>query len=158
MKNIRRANRPIIDNQGLATGILKSISFGTGMKEEKKGRDIEEIEYEKCTFLFSVEGITGPIQMQLMTGTVINDIPPHIIAKGRGVKKEKPIYNRFTSACIALGIVEEKELPTINEKREYEIDESLKQIKDIRVNFKIVRQEKTGFLNIDPKTIQIIKE
>ena len=95
--------------------------------------------------------------MQLMTGTVINDEPPHIIAKGRGTKKEKPVYNRLTTACIGLNLINEKELSTIDDKRMDEIEKSLEQIKDIQTTFKIVRNEKTGFLNIDPKSIKIIE-
>ena len=80
------------------------------------------------------------------------------IAKGRGTKKEKPVYNRLTTACIGLGLISDKELSTIDDKRLDEIEKDLEQIKDISTTFKIVRNEKTGFLNIDPKTIQIIKE
>ena len=155
-KNLRRANRPILDDKGYATGILKSVIANVGIKEERKGRDIEEIEYQRYIFLFHVVGIVGDIEMQLMTGTVINDEPPHIIAKGRGTKKENPVYNRLTTACIGLGLISEKELSTIDDKRLGEIEKALEQIKDIPTSFKIVRNEKTGFLNIDPRSIKII--
>jgi hypothetical protein len=96
--------------------------------------------------------------MKVLTGTVINDEPPHIIAKGRGIKKEKPVYNRLTTACIGLNLVSEKELSTIDDKRLDEIEKALEQIKNISTTFKIVRNEKTGFLNIDPTTIKIIEK
>lgn len=155
-RNLRRANRPILDEKGFAKGVLKSVIANVGIKEERKGRDIEEIEYQRYEFLFHVFGVVGDIEMQLMTGTVINDEPPHIIAKGRGTKKEKAVYNRLTTACIGLDIISEKELSTIDDKRLDEIEKALEQIKDIPTMFKIVRNEKTGFINIDPKTIKII--
>ena len=85
------------------------------IKEERKGRDIEEIEYQRYVFSFDVKGIVDNIEMKVITGTVINDEPPHIIAKGRGVKKEKAVYNRLTTACIGLNLVNEKELSTIKD-------------------------------------------
>ena len=156
--NLRRGNRPILDEKGYATGILKSVIADVGIKEERKGRDIEEIEYQRYVFSFDVKGIVDNIEMKVITGTVINDEPPHIIAKGRGVKKEKAVYNRLTTACIGLNLVNEKELSTIDDKKLSEIEQCLDVIKDIPTTFKIVRNEKTGFLNIDPTTIQILEK
>ena len=157
-RNLRRGNRPILDEKGYATGILKSVIADIGIKEERKGRDIEEIEYQRYVFSFDVKGIVDNIEMKVLTGTVINDEPPHIIAKGRGIKKEKPVYNRLTTACIGLNLVSEKELSTIDDKRLDEIEKALEQIKNVLTTFKIVRNEKTGFLNIDPTTIKIIEK
>ena len=42
-RNLRRANRPILDDKGYAKGILKSVTADVGIKEERKGRDIDRI-------------------------------------------------------------------------------------------------------------------
>ncbi len=42
-----------------------------------------------------------------------------------------------------------------NEKRISEIEKSLQKMRDLEVALKIGRNEKTGYLNIDPQSIKI---
>lgn len=154
--NLRRANRPVVDQQGLSTAILKKINIGTGYKKETKGkRSFEEYEYERYEFYFDVKGVTGePLEVKLFTGTVINDEPVRTLGKGRG-KAEKSLYNRFTTLCIALDLITEKELSTITNEHLEKLESDINELKNTEVKIKIEKND-DGYYQIDPSSVKII--
>jgi hypothetical protein len=155
MLNIRRANRPALDESGYATGVLTEVALGTGIRREKKGRDIEETEYDRYEFAFEVVGKTGePITITVHTGTVINDEPVKVLGKTRGKKNMVKIYNRFTSMCLALGLIEEQELSSVSTERLKEIQQNLQTLKDLKASFKVGRNE-DGYFVIDIQSVRL---
>jgi len=153
--NLRRANRTIIGEDGLASATLKKVSLGTGYKKETKGkRSFEECEYERYEFYFEVQGVTGDyLDVKLYTGTVINDEPVRTLGKGRG-KAEKTLYNRFTTLCLSLGLIKEKELQTINNAQLQKLEDDLNDLKNTSVKVKIEKNE-DGYYQIDPASVKI---
>lgn len=152
---IRRANRPALDESGCATGVLTSVTLGTGIRREKKGRDIEETEYDRYEFAFDVAGKTGdPIEIMVHTGTVINDEPVKVLGKARGKKNTVKIYNRFTSMCLVLGFISEEELSDVSTERLKEIQKKLEMLKDMKTTFKVGRNE-DGYFVIDIQSIRL---
>jgi hypothetical protein len=152
---IRRANRPALDESGYAAGVLTSVTLGTGIRREKKGRDIEETEYDRYEFAFDVEGKTGdPIEITVHTGTVINDEPVKTLGKARGKKNTVKIYNRFTSMCIVLGLISEEELSDVTTERLKETQHKLQTLKDLKTTFKVGRNE-DGYFVIDIQSLKL---
>ena len=155
MNAIRRANRPNVDAEGYAKGVLTSVILGTGIRREKKGRDIEETEYDRYEFAFDVEGKTGDsIEITIHTGTVINDEPVKTLGKARGKKNTINIYNRFTSMCLVLGLISEEELSDVSTERLKEIQHELQTLKDVKSFFKVGRNDE-GYFVIDIQSIRL---
>ena len=152
---LRRATTPLITN-GFCTGIIKSVEHGVGTRREKKGRDVEEITYERFEIEIDVDTSDSPMAMSLHTGTVINEKPVEVLNKSRGKKQQKPIYNRLTAFCIGLKLVDEAKLSVLSAKDLSEIENKLLSLKDIRIKFQIGKNQQ-GFLNVVPHTVELIE-
>lgn len=150
---IRKANRPAIDKDGMSSGLLDYVQAGTGVRKEKKGRDVEEIEFARYEFYFKADGVTGePVTIKVYTGTVINDEPVEVLAKGRGKKAETRIYNRLTTLCLRLGLLNEEQLTTVTDEQLQSIDNALMGMEKIPVSFKVAKNAE-GFYAIDLNSI-----
>jgi hypothetical protein len=155
MADIRRANRPAVDADGYSTGVLTEVSLGEGSRFEKKGRDVEQITYDRYEFYFKVKGKTGDdIEIVVHTGTVINDEPVKVLGKTRGKKNTVNIYNRFTSMCLALGLLSERELSTLSKEGLDDLQKKLEAVKDVETIFKVGRNE-DGYFIIDIQSIRL---
>ena len=109
---MRAANRPKLTD-GRIHGIIVKSEQGTGIRQSKRSRDeVDEQEYDRYEVTVQVEGVTGPIEMRMFVGTVLN--PDPVNTKGRG-KKVVRTYNQLTTLCLALGLVTEEELAGLNE-------------------------------------------
>lgn len=154
---IRVANRPNTDTKGFVTGVLKKVILGEGVRREKKGRDTNEIKYDRYEFKFEVEGRTGePFEIELFTGTVLNDEPVKTLGKTRGKKEQQNVYNRFTTVCLALKLISKEDLENMNltEARLNDIADRLKDIRDLSVIIKVGKNTE-GFYAIDPQFISL---
>jgi hypothetical protein len=155
---IRKANRPSVHPDGFSTGTLAYVKAGTGVRKEKKGRDVEEIEFPRYEFYFEVDGVTGDtLTIKVYTGTVINDEPVEVLAKGRGKNAEVKIYNRLTTMCLKLGFLKEQDLATVTDKQLTEVDNGLLSVEDMPLRFKVGKTPE-GFHTIDLNTIEPVKD
>lgn len=155
MADIRRANRPAVDAEGYSSGVLTEVALGEGTRLEKKGRDVEQITYDRYEFYFKVEGKTGEdIDIAVHTGTVINDEPVKVLGKARGKKNTVNIYNRFTSMCLALGLLTENELASISKDGLDDLQQKLEALKDVKTIFKVGRND-DGYFVIDIQSIRL---
>lgn len=151
---LRKAITPLITD-GFCTGIIKKITHGEGTKREKKGRDIEEITYERFEIEIDVDTSDKPLAMVLHTGTVINEKPVEVINKTRGKKQQKAIYNRLTALCIGLKLLDEDTLSVLSSDDLVEVEKKLLNTKDVRIKFSIGKN-KEGFLGVVPHTVELI--
>ena len=152
---VRIANRPVLDEQGYATGILKNVNLGEGTRIEKKGRNVDHTKYDRYEFTFEIEGKTGePLEIKLHTGTVLNDEPVKILAKTRGKKEQQKIYNRFTSICLSLGVISigELERSDITTSKLEDIELQLKNLHELPVKVKMGKNDE-GYWVVDPQNI-----
>ena len=155
MVEIRRANRPAVDAEGYSSGVLTEVALGEGSRSEKKGRDVEQINYDRYEFYFKVKGKTGEdIDIVVHTGTVINDEPVKVLGKARGKKNTINIYNRFTSMCLALGLLTEKELSTLTKKGLDDLQEKLEALENVEAIFKVGRND-DGYFVIDIQSLRL---
>lgn len=152
---LRRATTPLI-TEGFCTGVIKSVEHGEGTRREKKGRDVEEITYERFEIDIDVDTSGSPMAMSLHTGTVINEKPVEVLNKSRGKKQQKAIYNRLTAFCIGLKLVDESVLSVLSAKDLSEIENKLLSLKDVRIKFQIGKNQQ-GFLNVIPHTVELIE-
>lgn len=155
---IRKANRPAVQDDGFSTGHLAYVKAGTGVRKEKKGRDVEEIEFPRYEFYFEVDGVTGePLTIKVYTGTVVNDEPVEVIAKTRGKNAQINIYNRLTTMCLKLELLKQDDLRTITDKQLVEVDSALLASENVPVRFKVGKTPE-GFHTIDLNTLEVVKE
>ena len=104
---LRLANRPLLDAEGFATGIVVRSEFGQGTQTVKASRDdIDVRTYERYELDLAVDGTAGVIPMSLYAGVNLNG---DFEMQGRG-KTAKRVYNRLTAICLGLGIVKAEEL------------------------------------------------
>jgi hypothetical protein len=151
---IKRANNLVKSEDGFYTGFIVASQLGIGKKQEKNGRDIEEIEYSRYELITNFEGTTAPIQVKTYTGSTINDEPVEIRYAGRGEKNEVKIYNRFTTLLLKLGIVKESELLTATDEM---IEKGIEALNGRSLRCK-VGKNKDGFYAIEIDTIELIDE
>jgi hypothetical protein len=151
---LRKAISPAITN-GFCTGTIKKITHGEGTRREKKGRDIEEITYERFEIEIDVDTSDKPMQMILHTGTVINEKPVEVINKTRGKKQQKPIYNRLTALCIGLKLLDEDTLSVLTSDDLVEVEKKLLDTKNVRIKFTMGKNQQ-GFLGVVPHTVELI--
>lgn len=153
---IKIANNLVKSEDGFYEGTIIKSEFGTAKRKERNGRDIEQIEYACLNFDCEFQGTNEPIKVTTQTGININSEPVEIVGKGRGGKNEVKVYNRFTTLLLALGIVAESELETIDESAidriEKEIDSLVGQVVRCKVG-----KNKDGFYAIDLATLELKK-
>jgi hypothetical protein len=155
MAEIRRANRPAVDAEGYSTGVLTEVALGEGARFEKKGRDVEQINYDRYEFYFKVKGKTGDdIDIIVHTGTVINDEPVKVLGKARGKKNTVNIYNRFTSMCLALGLLTESELTNLSKEGLDDLQQKLEALENVETVFKVGRND-DGYFVIDIQSLRL---
>lgn len=137
---LRVANRPSLDAEGFATAIVAKTAFGQGTQTVRHSKDdIDSVVYERFEMTLSVDGTTGPIEMQVFCGVSLNG--PLEEKKGPG-RKKTPIYNRLSTLCLALGIVTESELTgTIAEDVVNRVEAALLALEGERVMFQLGRVE-----------------
>lgn len=151
---IKRANNLIKSEDGFYNGFIVASQLGIGKKQEKNGRDIEEIEYSRYELIVNFEGTNAPIQVKTYTGSTINDEPLEVRYAGRGEKNEVKIYNRFTTLLLKLGIVKESELLTTTDAA---IEKGIEDLNGKTIRCK-VGKNKDGFYAIEIDTIELIDE
>jgi hypothetical protein len=111
---MRAANRPKLNDDGRVTGVIVRAEEGTGVRTTRKSKDdVAQESYERYELECEVDGTTGPINMKLYVGTVLNPTP--LDSKGRGAKEVK-IYNQLTTLCLALGLINEDELENLTDE------------------------------------------
>lgn len=151
----RVANNLVKSENGIYTGTIIAARLGTGVKKEKNGRDIEQIEYERFELIIDFEGTGSPIQIKTYTGNILNSEPVETINAGRGTKNEVAIYNRYTTALLKLNLVTLDQLPTIDDDGLLKIEKNFENLTGKKVNC-AVGKNKEGFFAIDLQTLKLI--
>lgn len=154
---IKLANNLVKKEDGLYIGKIVAAQFGIGKKQERHGRDVEEIEYSRFEFVVDFEGTNAPIQVKTYTGSTINDEPLEVRYAGRGGKNEVKIFNRFTTLLLKLGMLTEKELKNVDESTVEKIEQNIEELngRDIQC---AVGKNKEGFYAIDLETLVLLPE
>jgi hypothetical protein len=136
---LRIANRPVLDAAGFARAVVVRSEFGEGQETVRRGKDeVEPVTYQRFELELQADGTTGPIKMEVFTGTVLNG---PIGEKGRG-KAKKPTYNRLTGLCLALGLVQAGELDgEISDDVRGRIEAALLNLEGDRLKFQLGRVE-----------------
>ena len=137
---VKAANRVQENSDGYATGLFVEIREGKGIATVKKSKtDIDERHYERFEFVLEVDGTVSPIEITVFTGTNLNHIPQDYVGRGR---QRKPVYNRLTTFCLALGLLKYDELNTdITPDIVDRVTESLNNLEGERVRFKLGQVE-----------------
>lgn len=149
---LRAANRPLLDENEYATATVVRAEFDKGVHTVKLSRDdIDTREYERFGLDLEVDGTAGVIKMQVFAGVNLNG---PIDTVGRG-KSAKAVYNRLTSICLGLGIVQPDELkgvigPDLIER----VQDDLLKLKGSRIKFKLGRVEGKSLSIPVPDTIK----
>ena len=154
---IKLANNLVKTDDGLHEGFITAAQFGIGKRQEKHGRDVEEIEYQRFELIVNFDGTNSPIQVKTYTGATINDEPLETRYAGRGAKNEVKIYNRFTTLLLKLGILNEDELKTVNDDTIDEIEKKIDALNGRYIRC-AVGKNKDGFYAIDVETIELSDE
>ena len=151
---LRIANRPTTDASGFVTATVSKAEFGTMVEMKRHSKDdLDPLPYERFELEFSVEGTTGPITMNLYTGTVLNG---PIAETGRG-KTKKAVYNRLTTVAIGFGFVTPKDLEgTITEAIKEKVETGLTSLVGRRVAFKLGRVEGKALTVPVPESVKLL--
>jgi hypothetical protein len=155
-QKMKIANNLVKSESGIYEGAITSLGFGTGTRVEKNGRDIEEIEFSRFELCIAFEGTNEPIKVKTYTGVSINAEPVEVRYEGRGKKNEVPIYNRFTTLLLALGLLKEDELLTVNDETLERIEKGLDGLVGQVVKGKLGK-DKGGYFAIDLGTLELKK-
>ena len=153
---VKAANRVQENSDGYATGIFVEIREGKGKTLVQKSKtDIDERHYERFEFVLEVDGTVSPIEMVVFTGITLNHEPHDYVGRGR---QRKPVYNRLTTFCLALGLLRHDELntditPVIVER----VTESLNNLEGERVRFKLGQVEGKSITAPRLETFELIK-
>lgn len=154
---IKLANNLVKKDDGLYIGKIVAAQFGIGKRQEKHGRDVEEIEYSRFELVVDFEGTNAPIQVKTYTGSTINDEPLEVRYAGRGNKNEVKIYNRFTTLLLKLGMLSEKELKNVNESTVEQIEKDIEELNGRTVQC-AVGKNKEGFYAIDVESLVLLPQ
>ena len=137
-------------------GAIVDLGFGTGTRTEKNGRDIEQIEYARFEMTATFAGTNDPIKIKTYTGVTINNEPVEVKYAGRGAKNEVPVYNRFTTLLLALGLITVDELENVDDKTLERIEKDMESLKGQVIECEIGK-DKAGFYAIDLQTLKLKK-
>lgn len=124
---VQLGNRPVLDDDGFAHGVLKSITE----VEPTKERDWESVEW-----MFESSGTQRPYAFRIWTGLTLN--PPD----------DKGDMNKLTLVCVRLGVVD---LHALEQGDEPELD--LESLPGLVVRYKLVREK--GLYRIDVPTMEL---
>ena len=153
---IKIANNLQASEDGYHVGTIKSLLFGEGKKQEKNGRDIEEIVYPRCELTTVFDGTGTPITIHTYTGVTINSEPLEVRYQGRGKKEEVRIYNRFTTLLLSLGLLKEDDLAGMTEETSDLLADNIEKMAGQKIRAK-VEKDKGGFYVIDLESISIVE-
>jgi len=135
------ANKPIVDKDGFASGVLKSITF----------IDASETEFDREQFQFSfkVEGTRKETTINLWTGTTISG---EKYDNGTSID-----YNKLSKIVLKLGLIGEKELiEAYQTGDDPEVD--LESLIGANIKFKLSKSvKKRGLSQIDLDSLTLIK-
>ena len=134
---LRAANKPLLDSEGFALGLVVKSEFNTAKQEIRVSKDdIDVREYERYELTLLVTGTVKDIQISLFAGSVLNDAIEY-----KGVKKI-PVYNRLTSLALSLDIVETDELKnSIDAEIVKRVEKSLLDLAGKKLKFKLGKFE-----------------
>jgi len=148
---LQKANRPILTN-GRCEGVITSFGEGNFIAKRKKGRtQIEEL-VTSTLLEVEVKGLIAPIPIKCWLGVNLNDAPTD--TRGRG-RQTTSLYNRLTTACLKLGLIDKSELATADEARLEKLEADFAGLEGLVISFVAARNEK-GYLDIDLETLQIV--
>lgn len=147
---IRRANRPVMHDGGMAKGAITELEEKTFTKSRKVGRDTIDEDITSFVMVAEVEGVTGePVKITSFAGLAINDEPIETTGRGNKIVNR---YNRFTTLCLRLGVIAEDELPNVDEKRLAKMTKDLAKLIGKKVSFKITKKD-NGYYELVVDTI-----
>ena len=149
------ANRVVAGDDGLYVGTIAHIGFETVIGSTKNGKTTDE--YDRFELVGDFEGVTDPIQIKIMSGSTINDDPVKVIAAGRGKKNEKPVYNRFTTILLQLGILTPEKLAKLSQVIADQAMADLDKLVGRKIRCMIGKNAE-GFYAIDINTLELINE
>jgi hypothetical protein len=150
---LRVANRPLLDAQNRATGVVVRAGFGKGSKTIRNGRDdIDSIEFERFELEMVVDGTSAPISMTIYAGSVLNGV---IDSVGRG-KAQRNIYNKLTSIALGLEIVAPVEVEgVIGEEVMRRVETALLGLEGTKVTFRLGKVEGKNLLIPVPDSLRL---
>ncbi len=136
------ANKPIVDENGYASGVLENIIF---LDESEN-----DYNYEQFQFCFKVEGTKKPLTINLWTSTKISG---EKWENGSGVD-----YTKLSKIVMKLGLITEEELiKAYQSGKDPEIN--LETLIGTKVKFKLVKplksDKKKRLSKIDLNTIEL---
>lgn len=149
---LRAANRPLLDKDGNATGIVTRSEFGKGVEVVTRSRDdVDSREYERFELEIAVEGTGGVIPMKIYAGTALNGVLDEV---GKG-KAKKPLYNRISTIAIGLGLVTPDELEgVISDDVMSRVQKGLEGLEGDKLKFKLGKVEGKNLTVPIPDTIR----
>jgi len=150
------ANNLVKPVDGIYEGEILELGLGVGVRTEKNGRDVEQIEYVRFEMIAAFPGTNEPIKIKTFTGSTLNGEPVEKRYAGRGAKNEVDIYNRYTTLLLALEVITVDELEEINEKTIERIEKSLESLKGKTIQCEIGK-DKAGYYAIDLQTLKLKK-
>lgn len=136
---LRAANRPLLDAEGFAIGVVVRSEFGKATQTIKASRDDVDVrEYERFELDIAVDGTAGVIPMSVYAGTALNGPLEEV---GRG-KTKKVVYNRISALALGLGIVKPEDLEgVIDPDLIVRVQAELLKLEGERVKFKLGKVE-----------------
>lgn len=155
---LRAANRPLLDKDGYATGLVTRSEFGKGVEVITRSRDdVDSREYERFELEIAVEGTGGVIPMKVYAGTALNGVLDEV-AVGKGKDKgQKPVYNRISTLAIGLSLATPEELEgVISPEVMDRVQKGLIELEGDKLKFKLGKVEGKNFTVPIPDTIRRI--
>lgn len=151
------ANALSKSEDGYHEGFIASAEFTTAIKREKHGREFEEIEYPCFELKVNFDGTADPITVKIQTGVSLSVEPIEIRNAGRGKKNEVPLYNRFTTLLLNLGVLNEETLKTVDATNLDKIMKNAEGLSGRYVRCKVGKNEK-GYLAVDISTLVLLEK
>lgn len=149
------ANTLIADENGYSEGVVTNAEFGIAVRKEKVGKAIEEREYQCFELTINFDGSIEVFPIKIQTGTKISNEPVEVRYAGRGKKNEVPIYNRFTTLLLNLGVLVESELDKITPSNIDAIIDKAEHLSGSYVRCKTGKNEK-GYYAVDISTLELV--
>lgn len=149
---LRTANRPLLDADGFATGLVTRSEFGKGVEVITRSRDdVDSREYERFELEIAVDGTGGVIPMKIYAGTALNGVLEEV---GKG-KTKKPVYNRISTLALGLGLATPDELEgVISPDVVDRVSEGLQGLEGEKLKFKLGKVEGKNLTVPIPDTIR----
>ncbi len=153
---LRAANRPIVDAEGFATGVVTKAGFNMFTRTVKHGRDDVDVEeFERFELAIQVAGTAGPIVMHVYAGSALNGI---LEETGRG-KTKRPVYNRLSAMALSLGLTTPEELEGVIDPAVIaRIQTGLENLEGDKLKFKLGKVEGRNLMVPIPDTLTRIVE